>query len=258
MPYPPRSWNNRLLIGSIFTYFRETYETPDLAISIFPPRLNFSVLGYTPSETVVVGWAITAVLVIGAVFLRLFFIPRLSDTPGKLQNVIESLVATVESYASERTIHLGRPMYGFIFTIGIALIGNAVAELLGFRSPSSDLMFTLSLSALTFIIANWYGIQTQTFSGRLKSFMKPSPLLLPVKLITDLANPLSMSFRLFGNTISGMIVMNLIYSVLGNYGTGIPSVIGLYFNVFTALIQTIIFITLALSCINEATTAVEY
>ena len=167
------------------------------------------------------------------------------------------IVETIETYASERTIGLGRPMYGYVFTIGMMLIGNAVAELMGFRSPSSDLMFTLALSIIAFLMANWYGIRKRSLKGRLKSFLKPTPLLLPIRIVTDLANPLSMACRLFGNTISGMIVMNLIYSVLGNFAAGIPSIVGLYFNVFTALIQTIIFITLALSNINEATAEPE-
>ena len=148
-------------------------------------------------------------------------------------------------------------MFGYVFAIGATLIGNAVAELMGFRSPSSDLMFTVALSLLAFLMANSYGIRKLSVKGRLKGLMHPSPLLLPIRLVTDIANPLSMACRLFGNTISGMIVMNLIYSVLGAFGSFIPSVVGLYFNVFTALIQTVIFITLTLSNINDATTAPE-
>jgi len=219
--------------------------------------VDFSIFGYQPSETMVVGWAVMAVLIIAAILLRIFFIPKLSNEPGKFQNAVEMIVEAIESYASERTIDLGRPMYGYVFTIGMMLIGNAVAELMGFRSPSSDLMFTLALSIFAFLMANWYGICKRSLKGRLKSLMKPTPLLLPIRIVTDLANPLSMACRLFGNTISGMIVMNLLYSVLGNFAAGIPSIAGLYFNVFTALIQTIIFITLALSNINEATTEPE-
>lgn len=246
-----------LAVGSALTLIFGAPAAEEFSISIIPPRASFSVLGYTPSVTMLVGWAVCAILIIVTIILRIFFIPRLSDDPKKFQNAVETIVESVESYASARTVNLGRPMYGYVFAIGAILIGNALLELMGFRSPSSDLMFTLALSIFAFFMANWYGIRQLSLKGRLKSLMHPTPLLLPIRLVTDLANPLSMACRLFGNTISGLIVMNLIYSVLGNFATGIPSVVGLYFNVFTALIQTIIFVTLALSAIHEATTEPE-
>ena len=243
-----------LLIGSIITLIFGNPAQEEFSVSIIPPRVNFTILGYQPSETMIVGWGVTAALILIAVILRIFFIPKLLDVPGKFQNAVEILVETVENYSSERTIDLGRPMFGYIFAIGMTLIGNAVAELMGFRSPSSDLMFTVALSIFAFFMANWYGIRTLSVRGRLKSLAHPSPLLLPIRLVTDIANPLSMACRLFGNTISGMIVMNLIYSVLGNFSAGVPSVVGLYFNVFAALIQMVIFVTLTLSSINDTTT----
>ena len=246
-----------LLIGSILALVFGSEPEEAFTVNIIPPRADFSIFGYQPGETMLVGWGIMAVILITAVALRIFFIPRLSDEPGKLQNAIEALVEAVESYSSQRTVDLGRPMFGYVFAIGVTLIGNAIAELMGFRSPSSDLMFTIALSLLAFLMANWYGIRKLSLKGRLKSLMHPSPLLFPIRLVTDLANPLSMACRLFGNTISGMIVMTLLYSVLGNFGAFIPSIVGLYFNVFAALIQTVIFITLTLSCINEATTVPE-
>lgn len=246
-----------LAVGSAFTLVFGTHAAEEFTVNIIPPRMGVSILGYQPSETMAACWAVMAVLIAGAVLSRIFCIPKLRDEPGWFQNAVEVVVEMIESYASERTSDLGRPMYGYVFTIGIMLLGNAVAELMGFRSPSSDLMFTLALSVFAFFMANWYGIRKRSLKGRMKSLLKPTPLLLPIRLITDLANPLSMACRLFGNTISGMIVMNLVYSVLGNFAAGIPSVVGLYFNVFTALIQTVIFVTLALSSINEATTEPE-
>ena len=246
-----------MFVGCLITLIFGQPEAEEFTVSIIPPRVDFSIFGYQPSETMLVGWGVMAAIITAAIILRIVFIPRLSDVPGKFQNVIEMLVETVENYSSERTPPLGRPMYGYVFAIGVMLIGNAVAELMGFRSPSSDLMFTVALALFVFIMANWYGIRKLSVRGRLKSMAHPSPLLIPIRLVTDLANPLSMACRLFGNTISGMIVMNLIYSVLGNFASGVPSIVGLYFNVFTALIQMVIFITLTLSNINEATSEPE-
>ena len=241
-----------LFIGCIATLIFGSPADEEFSVNIIPPKADFMIFGYQPSETMVVGWGVMAVLIVVAVILRIFFIPKLNDMPGKFQNAIETIIETVENYTSARTTNLGRFMCGYIFVIGATLLGNAVAELMGFRSPSSDLMFTAALSIFAFLMANLYGIRKLSMRGRLKSLASPTPFLIPIRIITDLANPLSMACRLFGNTISGMIVMTLIYSALGNFATGIPSLIGLYFNVFTALIQMVIFITLTLANLNDA------
>jgi F-type H+-transporting ATPase subunit a len=80
----------------------------------------------------------------------------------------------------------------------------------------------------------------------------PTPIVFPIKIVTDLAIPVSLACRLFGNMLGGMIVMDLLYMALGNAAVGIPSILGLYFNVFHPLIQTFIFVTLSLTFINEA------
>ena len=88
--------------------------------------------------------------------------------------------------------------------------------------------------------------------GRIKSLAQPSVGVFRIKIVSELAVPVSLACRLFGNMLGGMIVMDLLYSALGNAAIGFPSVLGLYFNVFHPLIQTYIFITLTLTYIGEA------
>lgn len=242
-----------MLTGNMITLIFGTPQSEKLTVDIIPPRSDIYIFGYNPSETMIVGWCVSAALIAGALILRIFFIPKLSDVPGRFQNAAEAVAELVESYSSGKTTDLGRSLFGYIFAVGAMLMGNLMAELMGFRSPSSDLMFTLALAVFGFFMANWYGIRKLSVKGRLKSIASPSPILIPVRIVTDLANPFSMGCRLFGNTVSGMIIMNLIYSALGNFGAGIPSAAGLYFNVFSAAVQMIIFITLTLSSINEMT-----
>ena len=80
----------------------------------------------------------------------------------------------------------------------------------------------------------------------------PTPLMLPLKIISDIAVPISLACRLIGNMLGGMVVMELLNSALGCYHLGVASVAGLYFNLFHPLIQAYIFITLSLTFINEA------
>ena len=241
-----------IFIVNILTLVFGDLPHEELTVSIIPPRAEFSILGYTPSTTMLVGWGVMAALIVIAVLLRIFVIPRLESVPRGVQNALEAVVELAEGYSSSKTVYLGQPMFGYIFTVGAVLIGFAFAELFGFRSPSSDITFTLALSLISFVMANWYGIRQRSVRGRLKSLANPSPLLMPIRIVTDLANPVSMACRLFGNTVSGMIVMDLVYSFLGSAAVGIPSVLGLYFNVFAALVQAFIFITLTLSYVSEA------
>ena len=76
--------------------------------------------------------------------------------------------------------------------------------------------------------------------------------MIPLKIISDIAIPISLACRLFGNMLGGMIVMELLKGALGGYAAGIPGVAGLYFNLFHPLIQAYIFITLSLTFIDEA------
>ena len=111
---------------------------------------------------------------------------------------------------------------------------------------------TLAMALITFVLINYYGIRKKGVLGRIKSLGKPNPVIFPIKVLSDIAVPVSLACRLFGNMLGGMIVMDLLYMALGNAAIGFPSVLGLYFNVFHPLIQTYIFVTLTLTFIGEA------
>jgi len=111
---------------------------------------------------------------------------------------------------------------------------------------------TFSLALITFILINVYGIKKKGVIGRIKSLASPTPLVFPFRVIADMAIPVSMACRLFGNMLGGMIVIDLLYTALGSNAIGIPGVAGLYFNAFHPIIQAFIFVTLTLTFINEA------
>jgi F-type H+-transporting ATPase subunit a len=129
---------------------------------------------------------------------------------------------------------------------------SAFLELFRLRAPTADIMMTAALALLTFIMINVYGISRKGAGGRIKALASPTPVVFVFRVITEFALPVSMACRLFGNMLGGMIVMDMLYSALGYGAVGIPSVIGLFFNIFHPLIQAFIFITLTLTFINEA------
>jgi F-type H+-transporting ATPase subunit a len=222
----------------------------ELTVSLFAERVEL--FGFNLSTTIILTWCAMALLIIAALVLRLTVIRKMKDRPGRIQNVLETAVEAVINYVHSRAHGMGTGFSAYIFTVAAFLITCAVLELFGFHTPAADITMTFALAFMTFILINVFGIRKKGLKGRLKAMASPSPAILPIRLITDIALPISMSARLFGNMLGGMIVIDLIYDSLGNYAVGIPSTVGLYFNVFHPLIQAYIFVTLTLTFINEA------
>jgi F-type H+-transporting ATPase subunit a len=226
-------------------------ESKPIEVSIWAARVNF--FGLDISETVLNTWCIMAVIIVLAVILRLTVIRKLKDVPKGAQNVLEFAVEWILKYTKSTTHGVGEFLASYLFTVAIFLIGCACVEMFGFRTPASDITVTASLAILTFFFINYYGIKNKGVGGRIKTLASPTPAVFPIRVITDFAVPVSLASRLFGNMLGGLVVMDLLYTALGGYAVGIPSVAGLYFNVFHPLIQAFIFVTLTLTFINEAT-----
>ena len=76
--------------------------------------------------------------------------------------------------------------------------------------------------------------------------------MLPFNIIGDFANPISQAMRLFGNNLSGMVIGGLVYFALGSFAIAVPAVLSLYFDLFSAVIQSYIFCTLTMSYVAMA------
>ena len=206
-------------------------------VELWPERIE--VMGMSLSTTVILSWCVMAFLVGIAIVLRLTVLRRMQDPPRGTQNVLEIMVEAAEQYTGSRVEGFGTDLSAYIFTVVAFLVGCAVLELFGLHAPTADITMTFALAFVTFLLINWCGIRRKGVLGRIKSLAQPTPVVFPIRVISDCAVPVSMACRLFGNMLGGMIVMDLIYKSLG--------------NVFHPLIQAFIFITLTLTFINEAT-----
>jgi len=223
---------------------------PEMEFSIWAERVT--VMGYSLSYTIIYTWVAMAVLIIAAIIIRLTVFRNPKDEPSGAQNVVELIVETVSKYTNAQAHGTGELLCSYILTIGALLIMSAFLELFRVRPPTADITMTFSLAIMTFVLINVYGLKRKGFIGRIKALASPTPIVFPFRIISDLAIPVSLACRLFGNMLGGMIVIDLLYMSLGSNAVGIPSVLGLYFNAFHPLIQTYIFITLTLTFINEA------
>ncbi len=208
------------------------------------------------SESVISEWIVMVVLAIG------FFIlgRNLKVQPTSRRQVIAEYI--VGTFTGQVDANMGseykayRPYIGSLFCF---IMLSCLMGLFGLRNPTSDISVTGSWAVITFVLV-WYNkFRTGGVKGFLKSYIDPVPFMLPFNIIGDFANPVSQALRLFGNNISGMVISGLIYFALGGVAAGlvsigIPAVLSLYFDLFSAFIQSYIFVTLTMSYVSSAET----
>ena len=239
------------LIGTVISSVSESSGGLNVEFQMFSERMTL--FGVSFAKTTVMMWVIIVIVLLLGLMFRFILFPRFDkDNPTGFQNVIEISVEAMENFTKGVLGDYTEQIAPYMYSLAVFMILSAISELFGIRPPTSDLVVTLAMGLITFALINFYGIRKKGFGGRVKSLAKPTPVIFPMKILSDIAVPISLACRLFGNMIGGMIVMDLLKSVLNGYATGIPAVAGLYFNAFHPLIQTYIFIILSLTFINEA------
>lgn len=215
--------------------------------------------GLKITETLVVSWIIIAVLIAASYLLT----RHLEKVPKGIQNVLEMLVGGIYDMV-ENT--MGKNRVSFAPYMGSLMLYLAFANLAGLtgflRPPTADLNTTFGLALITFFMCHFNGIKSKGMGTYLKGFTEPFFLLTPINVIGEIANPISLSFRLFGNVVGGMIIMSLVYGALAGLSTtlfglnfpilefGFPVVLHMYFDVFSGLLQTFIFAMLSMVYIS--------
>lgn len=249
-------------LGVFITWFSGKHSGMHIEFSMFGDRSSVEILGLKLGETTIYTMIIVLIVTILCLLFRFLVFPKFKDKPEGLQNVMELCVETVENFCVDATgKKAGKSLAPYMFALAIYLIFSASFELLGLRAPTSDLVVTFSMGLITFVLLNYFGFKKLGIGGRFKAMGGPMvamrPIMIPMKIVSDIAIPISLACRLFGNMLGGMIVMELLKGALGGYAAGIPGIAGLYFNLFHPLIQAYIFITLSLTFIDEAMEGLE-
>lgn len=218
-------------------------------VEFFSPVLfEFNLFGFTVeiTRTVTVTWLVMAILIVFSVYGG----KKFDRVPRGLQNFVELIVEGIV-WLVDNT--MGKERRGFVPFIGALTLYLFVANLIGllpFRPPTADLSTTLGLALVTFACTQYYGIKEKGFGKYLKGFIEPLPIMLPMNIIGEVANPFSMAFRLFGNIVGGsVIVMGLVYSAFPYL---IPVPLHAYFDIFAGILQTFIFAMLTMTFISMA------
>ena len=139
----------------------------------------------------------------------------------------------------------GKKYRNYIGSIFIFIFVSNISGLFGLRPPTADYGVTLPLGIITFCIIQYNNVKYNKF-GAFTDLFKPIPILFPINLIGEIAVPFSLSLRLFGNVLSGTVMMSLIYSLLSKIAVGWPGFLHIYFDLFSGAIQTYVFCMLTM------------
>ncbi len=234
------------------------------------PKVVFTIPifgGIEITETIVIGWFVILIVLIASLYLT----SGLKKIPNtKRQVIAEMLVGfvnnTVKKTMGERFIYFAPYIAALLL---YSLLGSLVS-LIGLRSVTADLNTTIAMALVTFVLITFFKIKTNGFFGYIKGFGSPIVLLAPLNVISEIATPLSMSFRMFGNIAGGSIITMLLYMALGaaskalhlSFQLGalqlnvvqvfIPAVLSIYFDLFTGCIQAYIFAMLTMVNVSMA------
>lgn len=170
--------------------------------------------------------------------------------PRGIVLVIEEVLKMEQNYFSTLLPKsCEKTLYPYFMMLAIYLLIANLSGLIGFDSPTSNYSITLTLALITFICIQWAKIKSNGIFSYIKGMLLP-----PTNILSAIAPLLSLSLRLFGNVLSGTILMSLIYSAIGGLVSFLPidilsplitPVLHAYFDVFSGVLQTFIFVTLS-------------
>lgn len=171
--------------------------------------------------------------------------------PEGFLNFVEMIVEMLDNMVYGIMGKNGRKFLNYIGAVFIFIIVCNLSGLLGLRPPTADYGVTLPLGIITFFIVQYNGIKKnkiEHFTG----LFKPFPILFPINFIGEISVPVSLSLRLFGNILSGTVMMGLIYAMLPIFiKIGMPAVLHVYFDIFSGCIQTYVFCMLTMVYVTD-------
>lgn len=214
--------------------------------------VNYQMFGqeFWITTTTICMWIVTiAILVIA--FLGNRALKKATDVPGGFQNALEYAYDMLDNMAKGILGGNARRFVNYIGTIFLFILFCNLSGLFGLRAPTADYGVTFLLGMVTFFIVNYQGIKNRKLR-HFTSLFEPTPILFPINLIGEIANPLSISLRLFANLLSGVIIMGLWYGMMPIFASiGIPAALHVYCDLFSGCIQTYVFCMLTMVYIND-------
>jgi len=181
------------------------------------------------------------------------------NEPSKgLVLIFEIIVTSIDSLCKALTSDPTGRFSPFIGTLIFYLATANLLGLIGLTAPTSNYTVTLSLALFSLTYLNFCGVKAKGLGTHLKdTFLGAFPALLPLNIVGEFSKILSLSFRLFGNILSGAIVTVVLTRLLGWLIVPLMPFLNLYFDVFAGLLQTLVFSFLLMIWLGDTIPAEE-
>ncbi len=204
------------------------------------------------NATILYTWGLMAVLAVGSILVT----RRLSRDlqRSRWQNLLEIIVTTLEKQIEEVGLRHPRKYLGFLGTLFLFVALSALFTLFpGFEPPTGSLSTTAALAFCVLVAVPLFGIEGRGLGAYLKSYMEPTVIMLPFNLISEVSRTLALAVRLFGNMMSGAMIIGILLTITPFLFPIVMTVLGL----LTGMVQAYIFFILATVYIAAATQLTE-
>ena len=204
------------------------------------------------NATLLFTWLIMALLAFGARRLTRHLSSDLALSPG--QHLLEVLVIGMSDQIRDIAGQEASPYLPFIGTLFIFIAAcNLLTVIPGYEPPTGSLSTTVALALCVFIAVPLYGIRRRGLRAYLSDYLQPTPIMLPLNLLGEVARTLALAVRLYGNVMSGSVVVAILLIITPLFVPVLMQALGL----LTGLIQAYIFAVLATVYLAAATAAHE-
>lgn len=222
-------------------------------MDITPDSIIFLKYGvFKLNATILFTWIVMFILVTGSWLVTRRIV--LGKVSSKAETCLESIVRFIYKQLQEIGIRTPEKYIGFIGTLFVFIGFSGLLTILpGYIPPTGSLSTTAGLAICVFIAVPLYAIKEKGIIGFLKNYLHPFFVFLPFNIIADFTRTLALAVRLFGNTMSGTLIIGIIISVS-------PLLFPVFFHVLeliTSIVQAYIFTVLATVFIAAATRTFE-
>jgi F-type H+-transporting ATPase subunit a len=200
------------------------------------------------NATILYTWGLMFVLALGAKLIT----RRLATgrSISRWQCALEMIVLGIKKQIEEVGLRGPEKYLGFVGTLFLFIaIANIFTILPGYEPPTGSLSTTAALALCVFVAVPFYGIQERGWGGYLRSYLEPTVIMLPFNIISEFSRTLALAVRLFGNMMSGTMILGILLIVTPFFFPVVMSALGL----LTGMVQAYIFSILALVYIAAAT-----
>jgi F-type H+-transporting ATPase subunit a len=200
------------------------------------------------NATIVYTWGLMLVLVVGSRLITRNLSMDLERAPW--QNLLEIIDTAIEHQIEEVGLRHPERYLGFLGTLFLYVATASLCTVIpGYEPPTGSLSTTVALALCVFVAVPLFGIEEQGVGGYLKSYVEPTFIMLPFNIISELSRTLALAVRLFGNMMSGAMIIAILLTITPFIFPIVMTLLGL----LTGMVQAYIFSILAAVYIAAAT-----